>query len=225
MSLESCVNMPLSTSSYRLLSASPTHFYEYTNAPAPVAIGGGILRAKRRSGQLQITHQKKVRFASMEIHHHNTILGDNPGSPSTTGASLTIDWEVLNSRSLSVDTFEETRGPRQSKKDLKLSKESRAQLLRRAGFSPAHIQMATNLAQAIRNARKISAQDCPNDTLDPSKQIEATQALYARIYQIQAKVKVNKHEEQHTKGKGIFRNLFAAKLSPGRSFNPVAPCA
>jgi len=100
---------------------------------------------------------KSVRYDTVEIREHASILGCNPGG--TTGPPLTICWKVLNTQILPLDEYEMTRGPRRSVLFLKRSKREREHLLVESGFSAEEIAKAEALAQAIRDSRDESSKE------------------------------------------------------------------
>jgi len=108
------------------------------------------------------TKKKKlaVRFGTLQIHHHLVTLDYNPGQPTTKGAPLAIDWELLDTHHTTVDQYEATREPRRSHRGaLKLTPEHRQEVLLRSGFDLEDIELATNLAQTFRTLRQISTMD------------------------------------------------------------------
>lgn len=118
-----------------------------------------ILRADKRSPRRKPVIPKSVRWDGLKLVDHAVILDYNPGGISQTGPSVSIGWEALETQNITIDEFEATRGPRRTAKQLKTSKEDREQLLLRAGYKKEEIQLAEDLAQAIRASREKSAQD------------------------------------------------------------------
>jgi len=101
---------------------------------------------------------KSVRFGTLEIHRHAIILGYNPGG-TLGGPPLDIDWLALDTEIHALEDFETTRGPRRDACALKRTKEDRRQVLQSQGYTQEVIQIAEELAEAIRLQRQISALD------------------------------------------------------------------
>jgi len=130
------------------------------DAPGAPALSGILITETNNSSEDSATSNNKlVRFDTLQIHDHVIILGCNPGQPTTKGAPLAIDWEVIETQRLSVDEFEATRGPRRSAKQLRLSQEYREDLLLRIGYTTKQIELGTELAQVVRTMREWSAMD------------------------------------------------------------------
>ena len=102
-------------------------------------------------------HNKSVRFDTVEIHEHASILGCNPGG--TGGPPLTICWRVLRTQILPLDDYEATRGPRRSDLFLRSSQAERVRLLRESGCDKEEIARAEALAGAIRASRDESSRE------------------------------------------------------------------
>jgi len=104
-------------------------------------------------------NKKHVSFGFVSIHHHETILGDNPGGDHG-GAPLSIDWTCIEQEHFTVDRFEQLKeslaygGPPHYV--LTLSPDVRYTKLIRAGYSDQEIQTAIDEAETIRREREKS---------------------------------------------------------------------
>ena len=67
--------------------------------------------------------EKSVSFATVEIHEHAVIMGDNPST--THGPPLEIDWVEQGHYSLNVEEYEEMRPPRRVKDELSMPSDVR----------------------------------------------------------------------------------------------------
>jgi len=166
-----------------------------------IGLSGMVYKDKTLKSQFpDFAKPKSVRFDTVEIREHASILGCNPGV--TSGPPLTICWKVLNSQILPLEEYEASRGPRRSALFLKRSKTEREQLLLRSGFDKDQIQKAEELAKAIRSSREESA---------------------AERSELQALMRESKRKTQHKRNqkkqrKGLFRGIFRGKAK-------TAPCA
>jgi len=159
---ELCVASPENQSASSKLSVSinsvqePESDEEKKDEELPLK---SILRAEKRSPRRKPVIPKSVRWDGLKLDDHAVVLDYNPGGISQKGPSVSIGWEVLETQNTTIDEFEATRGPRRTAKQLKTSKEDREQILMRAGYKKEEIQLAEDLAQAIRASREKSAQD------------------------------------------------------------------
>lgn len=103
-----------------------------------------------------------VTFSTIEIRSFPMILGDNPACDPN-GPPLTIDWDPINSRTLSVDRYEKWKvglGRQHRRPDeLKIGGFFRLKILRTTGdYNNGEIVIRMNEMDKIRNERKRSIQ-------------------------------------------------------------------
>ena len=165
-----------------------------------------ILRTDNRSPRRRASVPKAVRWDRLKIDDHAIVLGYNPGGMAQKGPSLEIGPDVLDMQITTIDEFEATRGPRRTVKQLRSSSEDREQKLLRAGYNTEEIQLAAELAQAIRWSREKSAQDFsilpqPSNNHTPAaKQLQASGNTTTSIGTIS-----KKGEQRASKRKSVFR--------------------
>jgi hypothetical protein len=70
---------------------------------------------------------RKVGFGAVEIRQYKQTLGDHPCC--TLGCPLQLDWEYIDSQTLSLDTYEAQRSPRKSRQDMRTTWEDRRTML------------------------------------------------------------------------------------------------
>jgi hypothetical protein len=92
-----------------------------------------------------------VRFNELTIHEFPYALGDNPAC--SEGCPIRLSRTAESHTTVKVDTYEWTRRKRRKGKKLKLSVETRAKLLFRAGYSLEEIAGSTMQVQMIRLER------------------------------------------------------------------------
>lgn len=85
---------------------------------------------------------------SLSINHSNPAV--------TSGAPVTIDWEIQNKTELSVNAYEQFKPKRRRRRKLLISVSQRAILLLAAGYSIDEIADASMLAQNVKDSRKQS---------------------------------------------------------------------
>jgi len=91
---------------------------------------------------------------------HALNLYLNPSNPAvTSGAPVTIDWERQNKTELSVNSYEQRKPKRRSRRKLLISVSQRAVLLLAAGYSIDEIADASMVAQNVKDSRKQSAEN------------------------------------------------------------------
>jgi hypothetical protein len=87
--------------------------------------------------------------------------GSNPAV--TSGAPITIDWEVQNKTELTVNAYELCKPKRRRRRKLLISVSQRAILLLAAGYSIDQITDASMVAQNVKDYRKQSIESQPWD--------------------------------------------------------------
>jgi hypothetical protein len=95
--------------------------------------------------------KKSVRFKTIEIFEYPITLGDNPSV--TSGAPLTIEWEVQRKSKFPLEYFEKHRPAHKQKNSLRISGKGRKQLLLRCGFSHEEIINAALEATEMKKER------------------------------------------------------------------------
>lgn len=120
---------------------------------------------------------KKVRFSSVTIHEHPTLVGCNPAV--SAGVPLTIDWQAVSSSEMSVDEFEAYRAPRRVSNPIFLRHDAteRWTLLKNLGFDSEEMRVAEESAGVIRISRQLSNEEIQMEShsrlknlIDESKQ-------------------------------------------------------
>jgi hypothetical protein len=95
--------------------------------------------------------KKSVQFKTIEIFEYPITLGDNPSV--TSGAPLTIEWEVQRKSKFLLEYFERHRPAYKQKNNLRISGTGRKQLLLRCGFSDEEIINAALEATEMKKER------------------------------------------------------------------------
>jgi hypothetical protein len=103
--------------------------------------------------------RKTVSFASIEIRNYSIVFGDHPYC--NDGLPLSLGWDFDGINLLSLDTYEATRAPRRSRRELRMSCEERRQLLSEDGVSEGEIRRAQ---RKMHRARSCSAKLCEKMT-------------------------------------------------------------
>jgi len=168
---------------------------------------------------------KSVRFDAVEIHEHASILGCNPGGKA--GPPLSISWKALHTQSLPLEEYEETRGPRQKAANMRLSEAEREQLLAKLGFDAVEIQLAVQIAQAIRDARERSFHDNSGQEVGgPTDSSTATVAYFKDYFEEVEVVSLPKNQQQNRTPhrSGLLRGLFRSR-SDGGARSPMTTIA
>ena len=107
--------------------------------------------------------RKNVSFHTIDIAEHGYELGDNPSC--TGGAPIQLGWEPIDKIQLEIDEYEEGKGRRRSKEELKLPALIRDHLARSAGASREDVKKATKEAQKVSKSRVKSLRQQPWDDL------------------------------------------------------------
>jgi len=95
---------------------------------------------------------RRISFGDIEIRKYPVILGDHPDCEM--GPPVTIDWEPFKRKTFSIDRFEELRGTRRSKIELKMGWIERKHMLKQSsGASDESMHSAAREAQRVRDRR------------------------------------------------------------------------
>jgi len=96
--------------------------------------------------------QKGVQFSNITIQEYTIEPGVNPGG--TNGCPFTIGWDSINSTSVDVDAFENTRhNKRRDWTQLKLTAGQREQILKEMGYTTKSIVSGIRAANVARRER------------------------------------------------------------------------
>ena len=90
-------------------------------------------------------------------HCTNSMHYSNPAV--TSGAPVTIDWEIQNKTDLTVNAYEQCKPKRRRRRKLLISVSQRAILLLAAGYSIDEIADASMDAQSVKDSRKLSLEN------------------------------------------------------------------
>ena len=116
-----------------------------------------------------------VKFDSIKIREYDMILGDNPSSSS--GPPVTIDWDYNELSSVSLDDYEQHRGPRRSNHQMRMNRMYRTQILcDSAGHTEDEILKVKYDCKKIRKQRGFTRLMLPL-----SKMEEATQSASRKL--------------------------------------------
>lgn len=99
--------------------------------------------------------EKRVDFRDIEILEFPYILGDNPAV--SAGAPIALGHDLEGKITLELDTYENCRKKRRSKKKLIIPVHTRAQILLSKGYSLEAIATAALEADEINRGRMTSA--------------------------------------------------------------------
>eukprot|EP00977_Amphora_coffeiformis_P023442 scaffold13397_cov183-Amphora_coffeaeformis.AAC.1 len=94
----------------------------------------------------------KVMFGEVCVRKYERILCDNPAC--TSGPSLGVGWRYKEQSLLSVDEYEQTRGPLRGSKDLMLDRATREKMVRRMGCSEKEIAEMTRSVNKTKFQRR-----------------------------------------------------------------------
>jgi hypothetical protein len=112
--------------------------------------------ALRRTRSEHPFPDRSVSFDKVNIKEFPMTLGDHPSASS--GPPVALDWDkVERQRSLGLDEYENSRSPRRTRRQLKLSLRDRRGILQRQ-FSADEVNQAWSEARAIREQRKETIQ-------------------------------------------------------------------
>ena len=103
-----------------------------------------------------IPGQVFLRFFRLS-HCGDSIANSNPAV--TSGAPVTIDWEIQNKTDLTVNAYEQCKPKRRRRRKLLISVSQRAILLLAAGYSIDEIADASMDAQSVKDSRKQSLEN------------------------------------------------------------------
>jgi len=96
--------------------------------------------------------QAKVLFGEVCIRKYERILCDNPAC--TSGPSLGVGWRYKAQPSLTVDEYEQTRGPLRGSRDLMLDRATREKMVRRMGCTEKEIAEMTRSVNKTKFQRR-----------------------------------------------------------------------
>lgn len=102
------------------------------------------------------SHKKSIHWSTIDIHIHETILGDNVPS---SGPPVGIGWRTVEHRHLSIDEFEQQRPARRVRTEMLTPSHSRLDDLMELGLSFRELREACQLAATIRRQRQKSSKD------------------------------------------------------------------
>jgi hypothetical protein len=130
----------------------------WKNLPAPT------VTKVPRSQSVPVTAQEKqavrprdgaVRFASVHVRSYEQTVGDNPSV--SFGTPIALDWVYEEHASLSLDQYEEARGPRRKPRQMMLNYYNRRSLLQhRFGFSVEEIDSAERAVNKVKRERAVT---------------------------------------------------------------------
>jgi hypothetical protein len=98
---------------------------------------------------------KRVAFATVSVHLHSMILGDNPAV--SAGLPVQIDWEPMSSFTRSLDEYERDKGPPRSMFQLKMGQMRRENMLKQYGLERADYLRALQQVALIQASRAKNA--------------------------------------------------------------------
>jgi hypothetical protein len=111
---------------------------------------------RRRTRSAHPFPERSVSFDKVNIKEFPMTLGDHPSASS--GPPVALDWDkVERQRSLGLDEYENSRSPRRTRRQLKLSLRDRRGILQRQ-FSADEVNQAWSEARAIREQRRETIQ-------------------------------------------------------------------
>jgi hypothetical protein len=125
------------------------------------------------------TSPKTVGWADVSIHSHEIELGDNPAV--SNGPPVAISWLSFESRTVSIDDYEENKVGRRTRQEMCLPPHVRDQILKQRGYSRGELREAEEKVLLAKVKRRKSARDwrltwigrCLIDRERPSKQKHA----------------------------------------------------
>ncbi len=106
----------------------------------------------------QSTKRKEVTFSTVEIRHHNLILGDNPAV--SDGVPLTLDWRVEYTEGYDLDVHD-NHSRRREPELLFMTEQEREWVARHHGATEECLIEARKQLIMIQMSRKLSEMDQP----------------------------------------------------------------
>jgi len=139
----------------------------------PSEVGGEEFREKC------VDKKHRVTFGELEVRKYGIILGDNPCCEM--GPPITIDWAPFKSKSVPIEDYESTRGPRRTKDELQMGWIQRKQVLRKLdGATDEEMREAACQAQRIRDQRNRTLKLLPYEFLQLP--VESIQRKLRRVF-------------------------------------------
>lgn len=109
------------------------------------------LRSQNAATDNTVSERKlSISFGSISIREYTRIPGDNPSV--SEGPPITVEWEHQDEYEVDIDHYEQKK-VRRSSSQLKLSPESRIEMLKQNGHNMMNIHESTNAASAERKRR------------------------------------------------------------------------
>ena len=118
---------------------------EHSHAPSGCASSDGTPEPTRKS----------VSFGGLHVRTYSLTIGDHPCCKQ--GLPLSLDWSFSEEGSLSIEQYENSRSPRRSREELKISPEDRSELLSEDGTSATELRRAQ---RKLHRARSCSGKLC-----------------------------------------------------------------
>jgi predicted aminopeptidase len=101
-----------------------------------------------------------VKFHQLSIREYQVNVDDNPAV--TKGPAIALSWEYREQEPVSVEQYEENKGPRADMKELQLTLKERIQLARASGATEKEIMRMTKRATISRNKRRRTLENQEN---------------------------------------------------------------
>lgn len=109
---------------------------------------------KSSSPSLHANNNKSVSWDSVQVRLHSRVLGDHPSVSS--GPPLAISWDSHTSYTASVEDYEKDHPNRKMEDSLLVSRSTREQLLRNAGYTRAEFAQTLRTIGKIKRGRDVS---------------------------------------------------------------------
>lgn len=110
--------------------------------------------ALKKPGQTNhagIQSNRSVSFNSLTVREYDLTLGDHPSSAS--GPPVQLDWEHKTESVVDLNTYEQERQPRKTRRQLKMSFTEREEILQSKGYSMEELKNAWMESLKIRQQR------------------------------------------------------------------------
>lgn len=120
-------------------------------APGCYGLPKSALKKPGNASSSGIQSKRSVSFNSLTVREYDLTLGDHPSSAS--GPPIQLDWDHKNESVVDLNTYEQERQPRKTRRQLKMSFEERERILQSKGYSMDELKNAWMESLKIRQQR------------------------------------------------------------------------
>lgn len=135
-----------------------------TNVAAKDGCQHSILHKKSARANDQTPKKKSVHFGTVLVRDYDLILGDHPCC--SYGPPITLDWDYLEYKPLSVNEYELHHAPRRSLREMLLNYYQRKHMLTEAGYTEADLKANKKDVNKSKFNRSITRSCAPYHPLE-----------------------------------------------------------